>query len=119
MRDLDIYRNAYVLVTATRLLLCYASDADTVYTVRFGDVQKCLHRRGAVKLTARAPGMLEPDEAYKLTIEYGTQRPLEFAVIEDCSVTRRSSDSAKRRRAVPACREGPGGTVAHVSGVRR
>jgi hypothetical protein len=82
VRDLDIYRNAYVLVTATRLLLCYASDADTVYTVRFGDVQKCLHRRGAVKLTARAPGMLDPDEAYELTIDYGTQRTLESAIID-------------------------------------
>ena len=82
VRDLDIYRNAYVLVTATRLLLCYASDADTVYTVRFGDVQKCLHRRGAVKLTARAPGMLDPDEAYELTIEYGTQRTLEYSIID-------------------------------------
>jgi hypothetical protein len=82
VRDLDIFRNAYVVVTPSRLLLCYASDSETVYTVRFGDVQKCMHRRGAVKLTARAPGMLDPDDAYELTMEYGTQRTLEFALID-------------------------------------
>ena len=82
VRDLDIFRNAYVVVTATRLLLCYSSDVDTVYTVRFGDVQKCMHRRGAVKLTARAPGMLDAEDVYELTIEYGTQRTVEFAIID-------------------------------------
>jgi hypothetical protein len=82
VRDLDIFRNAYVAVTPSRLLLCYASDTESVYTVRFGDVQKCMHRRGAIKLTARAPGMLEPDEAYELTMEYGNQRTVEFAIVD-------------------------------------
>jgi hypothetical protein len=82
VRDLDIYRNAYIAVTPSRLLLCYTTDTETVYTVRFGDVQKCMHRRGAVKLMARAPGMLDPEEAYELTIEYGTQRTVEFAIID-------------------------------------
>ena len=45
VRDLDTYRLAWLVVTPTRLLLCYTSEGDTVYTLRFGDVQQALHRR--------------------------------------------------------------------------
>ena len=64
--------------------------------------------------------MLDPDEAYELTIEYGTQRTLEFAIIDGLQrhspLFRFSEETAER---VPARREGPGRAVAHVSGVRR
>jgi hypothetical protein len=82
VRDLDTYRLAWLVVTPTRLLLCYTSEGDTVYTLRFGDVQQALHRRGAMKLTARSPGMLDADEVYELTIQYGKQRAMELALID-------------------------------------
>jgi hypothetical protein len=100
VHDLDADQTAYLVVTANRLLLAYLSEDETVYTLRFADVHRCLHRAGAMKITARAPGMLADDEAYELTIEYGRQRAVELAIadgIQRLSPLFRFSESTTER----------------------